>query len=80
VDAAPSTEDALVAGERRAELLAAVERLPERDREVVACRYFAGMTEAETASALSCRPGTVKSRLSRALARLRVELEDSHDA
>jgi RNA polymerase sigma-70 factor (ECF subfamily) len=46
----------------------------------VACRYFAEMTEAETAAALGCRPGTVKSRLSRALARLRTSLEDGRDA
>ena len=65
----------LLAGERRAALLAAVERLPERDRLVIACRYFLELDEAETAAALDCRRGTVKSRLSRALERLRAELE-----
>ena len=40
----------------------------------VACRYFLGLSEAETAAVLGCRPGTVKSRLSRALARLEEEL------
>ena len=74
-------EDAAVRAERRARLLAAVAALNERDRLVVGCRYLAELSEAETAVALGCSPGTVKSRLSRALARLRdamgVELEGS---
>ena len=53
---------------------AALERLPERDRLVIAYRYLFEMTEAETADALGVRPGTVKSRLSRAMVRLRTEL------
>ncbi|MCU1400068.1 MAG: putative polymerase subfamily sigma factor [Acidimicrobiales bacterium] len=52
-------------------LLHAVERLPDKDRSVIACRFFAGMSEAETANALGVASGTVKSRTSRALARLR---------
>ncbi len=55
-------------------LVAGLDRLPERDRLVVACRYLFEMSEAETAEALDVRPGTVKSRLSRALVRLRSEL------
>jgi RNA polymerase sigma-70 factor (ECF subfamily) len=38
---------------------------------VIACRYFLELSEAEMAAALGCRRGTVKSRLSRALGRLR---------
>jgi RNA polymerase sigma-70 factor (ECF subfamily) len=72
--AAPSPEVALLAREERAELLAAVDRLGEEQQAVVACRYFLGLSEAETAAVLGCRPGTVKSRLSRALARLEEEL------
>ncbi len=75
-DAVPSPEAALLDGEQRAGLLAAVERLPERDRLVIACRYFLELSEAETAAALGCRRGTVKSRLSRALDRLRGEMGD----
>jgi RNA polymerase sigma-70 factor (ECF subfamily) len=66
--------EALAAGERQ-ELLAAVARLPERDRLVIGARFFLELSEAETAAALGLRKGTVKSRLSRALARLRKELE-----
>ena len=72
--AAPSPEVALLAREERAELLAAVDRLGEEQRAAVACRYFLGLSEAETAAVLGCRPGTVKSRLSRALALLEEEL------
>jgi DNA-directed RNA polymerase specialized sigma24 family protein len=43
---------------------------------VIACRYFLELSEAEMASALGCRPGTVKSRLSRALQRLRSVVDE----
>jgi RNA polymerase sigma factor (sigma-70 family) len=52
----------------------AVATLPDRDREVIALRYFADLSEAETATALECPVGTVKSRLARALGRLRTVL------
>jgi len=60
--------------ELRRRMADAVSALPERDREVIALRYFAELSEAQTAEVLGCAPGTVKSRLSRALDRLRVEL------
>jgi len=70
----PSPEVALLATERQQVLLDAVNRLREEERLVVACRYFLGLSEAETAETLGCPRGTVKSRLSRALDRLRNEL------
>ncbi len=73
-DAAPSPEVAALARADTEALAAALDRLPERDRLVVAYRYLFEMSEAETAEALDVRPGTVKSRLSRALVRLRTEL------
>ena len=73
-DAVPSPEAALLARESHEQLLAAVERLSEEHRDAVACRYFLELSEEETAAALGVRPGTVKSRLSRALARLREDL------
>ena len=75
-EAAPSPEATLLGAERREELMAALNRLGEQDREAIACRYFLELSEAETAAALGLRSGTVKSRLSRALERLRVELGD----
>jgi RNA polymerase sigma-70 factor (ECF subfamily) len=70
-DAPASPEASLLAAARRTALLAALESLPEPDQLVIACRHLLGLSEAETAAALGCRPGTVKSRLSRALERLR---------
>jgi RNA polymerase sigma factor (sigma-70 family) len=72
--AAPSPETALLAGERRATLLDAIGRLREPDRLVIGCRYLLELSEAETAAALGVARGTVKSRVSRALERLREEV------
>jgi RNA polymerase sigma-70 factor (ECF subfamily) len=57
-------------------LLAAVNRLPTKERLVVGLRYFLELSEAETATVAGVPRGTVKSRVSRALGRLRSELED----
>jgi RNA polymerase sigma factor (sigma-70 family) len=73
-DAVPSPEAALLDSERRAELVAALERLRETDRLVISCRYLLELSESETAAVLGWRRGTVKSRLARALERLRTEL------
>ena len=73
---AGSAEDDYLVRDQQGLLLAAVTALPDRDREIVALRYFAGLTEAETAAALDCPTGTVKSRLSRALDRLRLALTE----
>ena len=73
-DAAPSPEATLLGAERRSELLEAVNRLPEPGRLAISCRYLLDLSEAETAAALGCRRGTVKSRISRALEQLRAEL------
>ena len=60
--------------ERRRAVLAAVDGLPEMDRVIIQCRYFADLGEAETAALLGVARGTVKSRLARARDRLRGEL------
>jgi RNA polymerase sigma-70 factor (ECF subfamily) len=70
-DATPSPDAAAIALERRSALLSALESLPERDRVVIGYRYLLDLSEAETARVLGVRAGTVKSRLSRALRRLR---------
>ena len=69
--------DQVVAAERREAVASAVARLPVADRTVIAYRWFEGLSERDMATALGLRPGTVKSRLSRAMARLREELERS---
>jgi RNA polymerase sigma factor (sigma-70 family) len=72
-DASP--ERAAELAEERTALLRAVAELRDDERDVVACRFFLDLSVAETARVLRCREGTVKSRLSRALARLRQSLE-----
>jgi RNA polymerase sigma-70 factor (ECF subfamily) len=74
--AAPSPEAAVLASEQRVALLAAVNGLSEDERLVIACRYFLDLSEEETAAVIGRPKGTVKSRSSRALVRLRDRLED----
>lgn len=69
-----STEEAVLAHQRRLATAQAVAGLPENLRLVVTCRYLLELSEAETADALGCPVGTVKSRLSRGLERLRRDL------
>src|SRR5436309_9823926 len=76
-DVVDSPEAHAEAMERRSQLLAALDRCRRDDQEVIGYRYFLGLSEAETAIALDCPPGTAKSRLSRALGRLRAELTSS---
>jgi RNA polymerase sigma factor (sigma-70 family) len=69
--AAPSPEAAAVAAEDRSRLLSFVNELSDEDRQVIASRYFLELSGEETAASLGIAEGTVKSRLSRALTRLR---------
>jgi RNA polymerase sigma-70 factor (ECF subfamily) len=55
----------------RQALLDALHALPDDAQAVLTCRYLLGLSEQETAAALDVAPGTVKSRTSRALDRLR---------
>jgi RNA polymerase sigma factor (sigma-70 family) len=72
--AGAGADDLAAEHERRQRVLDEVARLPDRYREIVALRYFAGLSESETAEALARPKGTVKSRLSRALDMLRAAL------
>ena len=77
---AASAEESVLDRERRAELLAAIEGLREEDREVISLRWFAELNEAEMAALLHRPSGTIKSRLSRAMQRLRVALAADQEA
>lgn len=66
-----STPDPAAGFAERAELLAALGKLPRRMRAVLVLRYWEDLSEVDTAAVLGCSVGTVKSQASRGLARLR---------
>ena len=63
----------------RAELLHALQSLPERQRATVVLRFLEGLSERETAAALGCSEGTVKSQTSRALIKLKSVLNQGEN-
>ncbi len=65
--------DTAAASDTGHDLWEAMARLPKRQRAVVVLRYFEDLTEAETARLLGCSVGTVKSQMSKALAKLRID-------
>ena len=67
--------DAIRKYDERSALMAALQRLGPRQRAVIVLRYWLDLTEQETATALNCSVGTVKSQASRALAALRQAAE-----
>ncbi|HXG45294.1 MAG TPA: sigma-70 family RNA polymerase sigma factor [Gemmatimonadales bacterium] len=72
---APSPEERLIREEQVARLLAAVAELPVRDREIVSLRYGSELDTAQVAALLGLRESAVRTRLWRALGRLRALLE-----
>ncbi len=78
-DATPSPETAVIAQDQHDRLLVAVDRLPDRYRAVVSYRYLLGLSEKETSEILRIPLGTVKSRTSRALDRLRASVENPEE-
>lgn len=71
----PSAEHGALALLERSAVIAALRRLPERQREVIVLRYYADLSEAEIASAMKISRGAVKSHTSRGMAALRAALE-----
>lgn len=76
--AAVSAADATSSVDERDLLVRALLTLPPRQRAVLVLRYFDDLSEVDTAIALGCSVGTVKSAASRALARLRERLPRDH--
>ena len=70
-DELPDTAADAVDADLRRQVRDVLRTLPRRQRAVVVLRYFEDLTEAETAAALGCSVGTVKSQHARAMARLR---------
>ena len=75
--AVPTPESEAAVRERREALLEAVNGLAETDREMITMRDFLELSEEEMAATLRVAAGTVKSRLSRAMGRLRVIIDAS---
>jgi len=71
-----SAESAALSREDRRAVMAAMALLPRRQREVLALRYYAGLTDHEIAQVLGVSRSTVSSCASRALARLERDLQE----
>jgi RNA polymerase sigma factor (sigma-70 family) len=69
--ACPDVDEMVIDRERAQLIWQALNSLEERERVIVYLRYFLALPERELAEYLGCAPGTVKSRLHRALQRLR---------
>ncbi|MGN6609096.1 MAG: SigE family RNA polymerase sigma factor [Jatrophihabitans sp.] len=72
-DTVGTGRDAMDDAARRRDLQACLDLLPRQQRAAVVLRYFADLSEAQTAEAMGCSVGAVKTHTSRALARLRQE-------
>ncbi|HWM18976.1 MAG TPA: sigma-70 family RNA polymerase sigma factor [Ilumatobacteraceae bacterium] len=70
----PDPEEHAVTHDDRRRVIEAMNHLGRDDRLVIALRHFEQLSEKEMADVLGCAAGTVKSRLSRAMSRLRAQL------
>ena len=71
---APGADEGVLADSRRRDVLDALARLPRRQREVLALRYYLDLSEREIAQTLQISQGAVKSHASRGAAALRDSL------
>jgi RNA polymerase sigma-70 factor (sigma-E family) len=65
--------------DRRDELWTDLQRLPARQRAAIVLRIYEDLPEARVAEILGCRPGTVRSLVSRGLAQLRIHVRSDRD-
>ena len=70
----PSAEHGAFARLERSAVIAALRRLPDRQREAVVLRYYAGLSETEIAATMGISKGAVKSHTARGMAALRTAL------
>ena len=75
-DHGPGPLDRLQDAQSWGDLSAALRELPQRQREAFMLRMLEGLDVAETAQAMGCSEGSVKTHLSRAMQKLREQLED----
>jgi RNA polymerase sigma factor (sigma-70 family) len=71
------TDDDAEATTRKVVFAQALRQVPPRQRVTLICRFYQGLDVAETAAALGCSEGTVKSQTARGLATLRRILGDT---
>ena len=72
----PGADDDALVSERRRAVLDAIQQLPDRQREVLALRYYLELSEREIAETLGISSGAVKSHASRGAAALRAHLSE----
>jgi len=76
----PSAEHGALVRLEQSAVVAALRKLPGRQREAIALRYYADLSEAEVAAAMGISRGAVKSHTARAMAALRADLEQQDRA
>jgi RNA polymerase sigma factor (sigma-70 family) len=72
----PSAEAGALIGAEQQRVLAALECLPDRQREAIALRFYLDLSEADIAAAMKVTPGSVKTHIHRGLATLSELLEE----
>ena len=75
-EAAHAAEDAAETSLRRSAVRAAMERLSSRDRELIALKYFAGLSNAEIATVVGISESNAGTKLHRVIEKLREECDE----
>jgi RNA polymerase sigma factor (sigma-70 family) len=71
----PSAEQGAISLLERSAVVAALRKLPVRQREALVLRYYADLSEAEIASVMGISRGAVKSHTARGMSAMRAVLE-----